>query len=107
VLPTAHKAKLPNTFSYPLGAKVVSDALAGVPQEHLLEVEFHFYRMSEYVRKRWAELLHRDRKAVQLPVVGFRTRDWNGLLARTWPRRATAIRNGGFKCMAFHAISNI
>jgi hypothetical protein len=40
VIPTGYKSKIPKTHSYPLGAKAISDALAGAPQFDLLELWF-------------------------------------------------------------------
>lgn len=37
---TTRKEKLPKGFSYPVGAEVISQALAGVPQFHLASITF-------------------------------------------------------------------
>ena len=39
-IPTANKYKLPKEFSYPLGAKEISEALAEVPQYSKLSITF-------------------------------------------------------------------
>ncbi len=41
LIPTRHKDKLPREFSYPIGAKEISDAMADVPQYALLSLIFH------------------------------------------------------------------
>ena len=41
VIPTDRKQKLPARLSYPLGAKEVSEALAGVPQFDRFALSFH------------------------------------------------------------------
>ncbi len=43
MIPTWYRANLPKTLSYPLGAKVISEALEGVPQTGSLVVEFYFW----------------------------------------------------------------
>lgn len=40
MIPTGYKDQIPKTHSYPLGAKAISDALAGVPQFDLLKINF-------------------------------------------------------------------
>ena len=40
MIPTVYKVKLSSLLSYPLGAKDLSDALAGVPQFGVLSVRF-------------------------------------------------------------------
>ena len=42
LLPTRIKYKLPHTLSFPVGAKRVSESLAGVPQFTELALEFYF-----------------------------------------------------------------
>ena len=42
MIPTAFKAKIPHTHSYPLGAQTISEALEGVPQ--LAELNLSFWR---------------------------------------------------------------
>ena len=42
MIPTKSKSKIPKTHSYPIGAKAISDALTGVPQRELLNIEFWF-----------------------------------------------------------------
>src|SRR5689334_7222847 len=42
MIPTGHRAKIPHTLSYPLGAKAISEALEGVPQFDELTVDFRF-----------------------------------------------------------------
>jgi hypothetical protein len=42
VIPTGYKSEIPKTHSYPLGAKAISDSLAGVPQFDLLKINFSF-----------------------------------------------------------------
>jgi hypothetical protein len=44
VIPTRSKSRIPQTHSYPLGAKAISEALIDVPQRELLKIEFHFYK---------------------------------------------------------------
>jgi len=44
VIPTRSKSKIPQTHSYPLGAKAISEALIDVPQRELLSIEFWFPR---------------------------------------------------------------
>ena len=46
MIPTRSKSKIPQTHSYPIGAKAISDALADVPQHELLEVNFWFLKSS-------------------------------------------------------------
>jgi hypothetical protein len=43
VLPTAYKSKIPQTLSWPVGAKTISGALSGVPQFSEISVEFRFW----------------------------------------------------------------
>lgn len=43
IIPTRYKRKIPRALSYPVGAKIISQALAGVPQFAELRVEFHFW----------------------------------------------------------------
>jgi hypothetical protein len=42
VIPTGYKHEIPKTHSYPLGAKAISDELAGVPQFESLKINFSF-----------------------------------------------------------------
>jgi hypothetical protein len=42
MIPTRRKSKIPSFLSFPLGAKVISQALAGVPQVEALAIEFRF-----------------------------------------------------------------
>ncbi len=48
MIPTRYKSKIPSTVSYPLGAKAISDALTGVPQEELLTIEFWFWKFARH-----------------------------------------------------------
>jgi hypothetical protein len=41
LFPTAGKAKIGKDFSWPVGAEVISSALADVPQAALIRIEFH------------------------------------------------------------------
>jgi len=43
MIPTRIKSIIPKFLSYPLGAKAISDALAGVPQAGLLTIQFRFW----------------------------------------------------------------
>ena len=43
MIPTRYKDKIPHTLSYPVGAKVISEALTGVPQFAELTVAFRFW----------------------------------------------------------------
>lgn len=43
IIPTGHRAKIPKALSYPLGAKIISEALAGVPQFNYLNVNFRYW----------------------------------------------------------------
>jgi hypothetical protein len=43
IIPTAIRSKIPHTLSYPVGAKIISEALVGVPQFSDLTVEFWFW----------------------------------------------------------------
>ena len=43
IIPTGHRAKIPKALSYPLGAKIISEALAGVPQFDYLNINFRFW----------------------------------------------------------------
>ncbi len=40
MIPTRHKAKLPRTLSYPIGAEAISAALAGTPHAESLSLAF-------------------------------------------------------------------
>jgi hypothetical protein len=51
VIPTRRKSKIPKTLSYPIGAKAITAALAGVPQEELLGIEFWFWKFSLWNRR--------------------------------------------------------
>lgn len=42
IIPTRYKSKIPRSFSYPVGAEVISQALRDVPQFQVLIVDFHF-----------------------------------------------------------------
>src|SRR5450755_4019715 len=43
IIPTRRKkSKVPKTHTYPLGAKMISEALTGVPQFEELTIIFHF-----------------------------------------------------------------
>jgi len=43
IIPTRYrKSKVPKTHTYPLGAKMISDALAGVPQFDGLTIQFRY-----------------------------------------------------------------
>jgi hypothetical protein len=42
IIPTRPKWKIPRTVSYPIGSKMISDALTGVPQFDQLTLEFRF-----------------------------------------------------------------
>jgi hypothetical protein len=44
IIPTGYKAKLPHTLSYPVGAKVISQALIGAPQFGQLTIDFSFWK---------------------------------------------------------------
>ncbi|GAA0582963.1 hypothetical protein GCM10008942_34840 [Rhizomicrobium electricum] len=41
LFPTAGKAKIGKNFSWPIGAEVISSALADVPQAAFIRIEFH------------------------------------------------------------------
>ncbi len=41
LIPTLHKDKLPKGFSYPVGAKEISDAMTNAPQYALMRLVFH------------------------------------------------------------------
>lgn len=43
MIPTGYKSEIPKTHSYPLGAKAISEALAGVPQWDHLKIDFSFF----------------------------------------------------------------
>lgn len=43
IIPTRYKSKIPHTLSYPIGAKVISAALLGVPQFSELSIEFRYW----------------------------------------------------------------
>jgi hypothetical protein len=43
IIPTSHRAKIPKALSYPLGAKIISEALAGVPQFDYLHINFRYW----------------------------------------------------------------
>src|SRR5450755_3121387 len=43
IIPTAMRSKIPHTLSYPVGAKIISEGLVGVPQFSDLTVEFWFW----------------------------------------------------------------
>jgi hypothetical protein len=43
IIPTAVRSKIPHTHSYPVGAKIISEALVGVPQFSDITVEFWFW----------------------------------------------------------------
>jgi hypothetical protein len=64
VIPTAYRAKIPKTLSYPVEAKDISDALAGVPQEELLKISFQFLN----------HLAHRHGTSVPYPVLTVKYR---------------------------------
>ena len=54
MIKTSYKEKLPQGMSYPVGAEIVSNALAGVPQYEELQISFWFrdeYWASSYTRK--------------------------------------------------------
>lgn len=42
---TASKSKIPQGFSYPLGAEIISEALADVPQYELLSIRFSSFNV--------------------------------------------------------------
>jgi len=43
IIPTRHrKSKVPKTHTYPAGAKIISEALAGVPQFDQLTIDFRY-----------------------------------------------------------------
>jgi hypothetical protein len=44
---TGHKTKLPKTMSYPIGAELVSQGLAGVPQQDDLRLSFTYHSSFE------------------------------------------------------------
>jgi hypothetical protein len=43
IIPTGFRSKIPHTLSYPVGAKIASEALHGVPQFADLTIEFWFW----------------------------------------------------------------
>jgi hypothetical protein len=45
LIPTTYKSKIPQGFSYPLGAEIISEALAGVPQYEQLSIRFSSYNV--------------------------------------------------------------
>lgn len=48
IIPTRYRDKTPSTLSYPIGAELLSEALAGTPQYEKLRLWFsHFNRKSE------------------------------------------------------------
>lgn len=54
-IPTKYKSKLPNDFSYPIGAELISEVLVGVPQFEKLVISFssyHFAFTSDFQRAR-------------------------------------------------------
>jgi hypothetical protein len=44
MIPTSRKSKLPTSLSYPVGAELVSEALANVPQASKLHLSFGLFR---------------------------------------------------------------
>jgi hypothetical protein len=44
MIPTSRKPKLPTSLSYPVGAELVSEALADVPQASKLHISFGLFR---------------------------------------------------------------
>jgi len=53
MIPTRLKAKIPHSLSYPIGAKTISDALAGVPQFDSLMIQFRWRRHGLGKRYSW------------------------------------------------------
>jgi hypothetical protein len=47
ILPTAYKAKIPHTLSYPVGAERISEALQDVPQMQTLSISFVYYKQEQ------------------------------------------------------------
>ena len=93
MIPTRIRSKIPNVLSYPLGAKAISDALAGVPQFDALAIDFWFYRPNF---RAWSS-------ATAFPVLSasysnfppnvFTPRDWveNGHSCVEWRVRVEAV----------------
>jgi hypothetical protein len=50
LIPTDHKAKIPHTFSYPVGAERISEALQDVPQIKELCVSFPYFDCAKHLR---------------------------------------------------------
>jgi hypothetical protein len=59
MIPTAHKAKLPKSLSYPLGAEAISIALADAP--HVGECKLYFYGRAAGPASRFNLLLQEGR----------------------------------------------
>jgi hypothetical protein len=55
LIPTTRKEKLPEGFSYPLGAEAISAGLEGIPQFDVAEIWFHW--RDEYWVSRWRKRL--------------------------------------------------
>lgn len=47
LIPTSHKYRLSKTLSYPIGAEMVSQGLAGVPQRDDLRLSFYYHSSFE------------------------------------------------------------
>lgn len=48
MIPTRYKSKVPHTFSYPVGAEAVSEALMGVPQFNDLTLHFWHWKSRKW-----------------------------------------------------------
>jgi hypothetical protein len=75
-IPTRLKSKLPHTLSYPVGAKLISEFLAGVPQYAGLALDFYFDRK---------QLVFHGAAEYEVIRAGFASHVW-GLEGSIWAR---------------------
>ena len=97
IIPTRHrKDKVPKTHTYPLGAKMISEVLAGVPQFDQLTIDFG-------MSIRWQ--LSRTFDSVSGVAGYIRGRDRAGSFLKPWMKPVTTGRNGRSELTLFRARS--
>ena len=76
LIPTTYKSKIPQGFSYPLGAEIISEALAGVPQYEQLSIRFSSYNVRSRgfqrlitTRELWILQIHLDVESTTYPWI--------------------------------------
>jgi hypothetical protein len=100
IIPTRYrKSKVPKTHTYPLGAKMISEALAGVPQFDGLTVRFYYYKPMARFNKPSTRY-----QVLQVSYSGPGTSPWKRITENNLPKRK--VRVDAVPCLLRHTIQS-